>query len=207
MKKVIWMAAVMGLALTPCAAIAQAPAAHAAAGTQQDTVTIPADQQATPEQIAKLFEVMRVREQLNRTLQMLPEMMKRGVREQMEAMLKKYPQSQQMTPEQEASMEKLMAKYMQQAEQIYPVDEMMSDATVVYRHHMTRADADAYIAFYSTPAGQHLIEAQPLIMREYMGVVMGRVRERSVKMAAAMQQDVQELMQSQEPKSGGAVTK
>jgi uncharacterized protein len=202
MKRSISIIAVLGLALAPIMTVAQPPASQQpAAAAQQDATEIPADQQATPEQIAKLFEVMRLREQLNRTLAMLPEMMKRGVRGQMKEILQKYPQAQQMTPEQKTALEKLMEKYMQQAADIYPTDEMIRDATTVYEHHITRADADAYIAFYSTPAGQRLIDAQPQIMREYMGVVMGRMRESGLKLAGAMQQDVQQMMQSQTPAS------
>lgn len=36
---------------------------------------------------------------------------------------------------------------------------------------------DAYIVFYQTPAGQHLLDLQPQILKELMPVVMRRVRK------------------------------
>ncbi|HEU5350425.1 MAG TPA: DUF2059 domain-containing protein [Terracidiphilus sp.] len=207
MKKAIWTIAVAALALAPCAAIGQTPAAQPAAVQPQEAAAIPADQQATQEQMTKLFEVMRLREQMNRMMAVLPAIMKQQVHAQEQAMLSKFPEAKQLTPEQQAALDKLMDKYMQQAMQVYPTDEMLSDATSIYRRHMTRADADAYIAFYSSPPGQHLLDAQPQIMKEYMAVVMQKMQERSKNLYGGLSEDLKEFIAAQAPKSTAPAAK
>ncbi len=63
-----------------------------------------------------------------------------------------------------------MGKYIQKAMTIYSAEDMIEDMTAVYQRHLTGADVDAMIAFYSSPAGQHLLDAQPSIMKEYMPI-------------------------------------
>ena len=65
------------------------------------------------------------------------------------------------TPEQREGIENLMRKYVEKAMDLYPVDEMLTDMTGIYQRHLSRDDVDAMIAFYSSPAGQHLLDAQP----------------------------------------------
>jgi uncharacterized protein len=202
MKRSISIIAVLGLALAPMMALAQAPAGQQpAAAPQQDAMAIPADQQATQQQIAKLFEVMRLHQQLDRTLKMLPMMMQRQMQAQEKEALSRYPKAQQLTPEQQAALDKLMQKYMQQAMDIYPVDEMMGDATTVYQRHMSREDVDAYITFYNSPPGQHLLDAQPVILKEYMTLVMQKMQTRSQKLNESMAEDIKEFVASQTPAS------
>jgi len=62
----------MTLVLAPWA-VAQAPAGQPAASPASATV-IPPDQQPTKEQLAKLFELIRVREQVQSVLKMMPAM-------------------------------------------------------------------------------------------------------------------------------------
>jgi hypothetical protein len=68
---------------------------------------------------------------------------------------------------------------MQKAFSLYPVSEMLDDMSGLYQRHLTRSDVDAFIAFYASPAGQHLLDAQPAIMQEYMPLVISRMQERS----------------------------
>ena len=72
---------------------------------------------------------------------------------------------------------------MKKAFQIYPAEEMLSDMKTVYQHHFTSDDIYGILTFYRSPAGQHLLEQQPSIMKEYMPLVMGRVQERSKKLS------------------------
>jgi hypothetical protein len=70
----------MGLALAPWA-LAQAPAAQPET-TPAVAPAIPEDQQATKEQLAKLFEVVRLREQLASVTRMMPALLQRQMQEQ-----------------------------------------------------------------------------------------------------------------------------
>lgn len=199
MKRSRWIAAGMAvawMALAGTAGYAQTPteAAHEAAPDAATAAQIPADQQATREQLAKLFEVMRMRQQFDSLLKMIPAMVEQQMHAQMKEMVAQMPGAREPTPEQQAALDKLMSKYMQKAANIYPAAEMIADASTVYQRHLTRSDVDEYIAFYSSPAGQHLLDAQPVIMREYMPMVMGRMQARSKELYADLAKDIHEAM-------------
>jgi hypothetical protein len=146
---------------------AQAPPAAAA---------LPADQQATKEQIAKLFEVMRIRKQMDMMLKMMPVMAKQAMQQQQQVMLNNLPADRQLTEEQRQALNKLTEGIIEKAMSAYPMDAMIADATTVYQRHISREDADAMIAFYGSPAGQHLLDAQPVIAHEYMPLAMERMK-------------------------------
>ncbi len=207
MKRAIWMAAV-GLALTSCGAFAQAPAEQPApvAETAQPA-EIPADQQATREQLQKLFEVMRIRQQMQSLTQMMPTLVERQMRQQMQAMAAKETDGKGPTPEQQEAMAQVMKNYMEKAMNIYPVEQMLDDMSAVYQRHVSRADVDAFIAFYSSPAGQHLLDAQPAIMREFMPMVMQNVQERSKAMREEMVQAMEAIFKTQSTPADAAPAK
>ena len=159
---------------TQVQAQALAQAQTAAAPAQSGSETIPQDQQATREQLDRLFEVMRLRQQMQATMKAIPAMIQQHLHSQMNDMYAKLPGGGKPTPEQQAKLEEIMNKYIQRAATLYSPDDMMGDITAVYQRHMSKTDVDAYIAFYSSPAGQHLLDAQPKIMQEYMPVVMAQ---------------------------------
>ncbi|MGH9590764.1 MAG: DUF2059 domain-containing protein [Terracidiphilus sp.] len=209
MRKIYASAGLLAICLAPFAArharagqtsqTAQAAPAGQAADAAQ--AVVPPDQQATREQLAKLFEVMRLRQQFDSMTKMMPAIVEQQVHAQMAEMTAEMPGGKQLSPQQQAALDKLTAKYLQKASGLYPAEEMIEDAMTVYQRHMSRSDADAYIAFYSSPAGQHLLDAQPVIMKEYMPVVTGKVQARTRKLYAEMAQDMHEFMKSQEPQA------
>lgn len=184
----------LGMAVAPVAVLAQAPAAAATA-----TSTISVDQQPTKEQLAKLFEVMRLREQMQTVLKQMPAMIQQQMKAQMADMVSKLPGAKQLTPEQQATVDKMMGKYMQKALEIYPVSEMLEDMGSIYQRHLSRTDVDAFIAFYQSPAGEHLLDAQPAIMQEYMPLVMSHVQGRSKELNEELIKDMAEMAKSMAP--------
>ena len=76
MKRANCIVAVLGvgLAMAPCAVFAQAQAEQPAAPAAS-TVTVPVDQQPTKEQLARMFELMRLKEQLASVTKMMPALM------------------------------------------------------------------------------------------------------------------------------------
>jgi hypothetical protein len=157
------------------------------------------DQQATKEQLGRLFAAMRLRQQFDNMMKAMPQMVEQQVRAQMQEQLANTPDAKKLTPEQQAALEKLMDKYMDKAKSIYPVDEMIDDAGTIYQRHMSRSDVDAYIAFYGSPPGQRLLDAQPVILKEYVPMAMHRVQERSRALDAEMAVDIQKFVASQTP--------
>jgi hypothetical protein len=215
MRQIHAAAALLAISLAPLAR-AQSPAgqalsqSQAAPATQADQMAsaaqavVPPDQQATREQLTKLFEAMRLRKQFDSMTKTMPAIVERQVHEEMAQMTAATTGGKQLSPQQQTALDKLTAKYLQKATSLYPAEEMFEDAMAIYQRHMSRSDADAYIAFYSSPPGQHLLDAQPVIMKEYMPVVTGKVQARTRELYAEMAQDIHEFTKSQEPQAAPA---
>jgi len=196
MKKAIWVAALGGtMALGSCVAFAQAgqPATGAAA-QEEAQPAIPVDQQATKEQVARLFEVMRIKEQMNNTFQMMSSMARQQVGAQTKEVAAKT--GGKLTPEQEAAARKTSERFMARAMELFPVDEMIADMIAIYQRHFTGYDVEAITAFYSTDAGQHMLTEQPAVMREYMPVVMKRMTERTKQLTDDMTREMQDALKN-----------
>lgn len=210
MRRPYWILAAIVLVLAPWTAFAHAQANHPATPAPAPKTTpavLPPDQQPTPEQLAKLFQVMRIREQYQSLMKMIPSSTQQQLRANMDEIYKKLPAGQQPTPQQQADLERLMNQYMQKALNIYPIDEMLSDMGTIYQRHLSKTDVDALIAFYGSPAGQHLLDAQPVIMREYMPLVMQRVQKSTAELTDEMMKDAQEVIKPVAPPAGAAPSK
>jgi hypothetical protein len=178
----------------------------AQAGTAQ-TEAVSTDQQPTNEQLAKLFDVMRLREQMQSMRQMVPSMVQQQIKSAMQQTEADLPAGTKLTVEQHESMEKVMSKYVGKAMDLYPADEMLADMTAIYQRHLSKDDVDGMIAFYSAPAGQHLLDAQPVIAQEYMPLVMGKVTERSKAMTKEMMKEMTEIVPASKPRSARPAAK
>jgi hypothetical protein len=199
MNKTCQFAAVLGigLALAPWA-LAQAPASQPEA-TPAVAPVIPQDQQATKEQLAKLFEVMRLREQLASVTKMMPALMQNQMQEQFRQMQKDHPEMKSVSEEQQQAFAKVMGKYMEKVMSIYTSDEMIADMTTIYQKYLTRSDVDGIIAFYGSPAGQHMLAMQPMIVKESMNISMKRVQERIKPLIDEMTKEMEGVVKSQTP--------
>jgi hypothetical protein len=202
MKKFFATALVIGFVVSAAFVRSQAgppPAATTTASPESTPSAIPPDQQPTKAQLAKLFEVMQIREQAAALTQMFPAMIQQQVRQQEKEMTANLPESATMTPEQQAALDKLTDRFLEKAMNLYSVDEMLDDMAVIYRKHFNREDVDVYIAFYSTPAGQRLLQMTPVIMQEYVPVVMQRVQERSKALTDEMSREIADVLKSSAP--------
>jgi hypothetical protein len=180
----------MGLAMASWAARAQAPAAPTA---------IPADQQATKEQLAKLFELMRVRDQVASLAKTLPTIMQQQMTAQMSQMQKDHPEMAPMPQEQNQALAKIESEFMERVMNLYTSDEMIADMAGIYQKHMTRSDVDGIIGFYKSPAGQHLLDMQPVILQEYMPLMMQRMQDRIKPLTDEMTKEMMEIIKSKAP--------
>lgn len=191
MKTVSMALLVAAFAVTPMMAKAQA----APAGTKAAAApaAVPADQQATKEQMAQLFKVMRLEEEMQETLRAIPAMMQEQIRTQMNDMYGNLPDDKHPTDEQKTKLNELLKQYMDRAAHLYSADEILGDIVGIYQRHMTKADVDAYIAFYSSPAGQHLLDSKTKIMGEYMPLVMKRVDTGGAELSAGFAKDAQAI--------------
>ena len=212
MRKAHALAMLVAMSFTPWS-LAQAPADQsapaanstpAAEASAATPAAIPADQQATREQMKKFFDVLRMRQQFDRVMSMMSASMEQAVRQGMEQALAQLPAAQQLTGDQQTQLDGIMQKYMKKAMNVYPADEMIEDATAVYQRHMTRSDVDTYIAFYSSPAGQRFLDVQPVITREYMPIVVKKAQDRSKQLDAEMTQEIVNFVKAKKPQAAPA---
>jgi len=177
------------LLLLPTASFAQAVPERSSPTSQSTPAIRPVDQ-ATREQLTRLFEVMRIRDQVQSMRKIVSSSIEGQLKDQMQAAIAQSGSDAQLTPSQRQQFDQLMHKYMDKAVNLYPVSEMLDDMTGLYRRYLNREDVDAMIAFYGSPAGKHLLDAQPKIAREYMPLVMSRMAERSKDLTVEMMKDV-----------------
>lgn len=83
---------------------------------------------------------------------------------------------------------------MQKGSDVYPIDEMIADVIPLYQRHLTRSDVDALITFYSSPPGQHLLNAEPEIMSEFGAIETPLILFRSRQMDEEMSEEIQKLL-------------
>jgi len=189
----------MGTALIPAAFCqtqsgSQALSIQGTHAPQQDAApAIPVEDQATPEQVERLFQVMRVRQQTELAIKQMSAMMQQQVAQGMKSGESDLPADKKPTPGQSAARQELMAKFMDRAMHMYTVDEMLADMTPIYQRHISKQDVEAFIAFFGSSSGQHLLDQQPLIAKEYMPVVMSRVQEKTKALTDELKKDLDDL--------------
>jgi hypothetical protein len=195
MKKTICITALLGIAMLPCAVFAQTPAAQPSTAPEADAAStvIPTDQQPTKEQLAKLFEVMKVRDQLASVTKMMPALMQQEMKAHMEQMKKNHPEMAAMNQVQQQVAAQVMNKFMTQIFELYTSDEMVADLVGIYQKHLTSSDVDVMIAFYISPTGQHMVAAQPVIMKEYMPLVMSQMQARLKPLIEEMSKEMEQI--------------
>jgi hypothetical protein len=96
-----------------------------------------------------------------------------------------------------------MKKYMEKAMSLYPADERIADLSGIYQRHLSREDVESVIAFYSSPAGQHMLELSPAVMKEYVPLVMSRMQERSKALTDEMKKDMKDTVPGWVPPANG----
>ncbi len=75
-----------------------------------------------------------------------------------------------------------------------PLDEMINAVISIYQRHLTKADVEELIRFYSSPVGQKLLREQPQIMRESMQAGAEIQRKRMDEIQARIKERMGELI-------------
>ncbi len=140
-------------------------------------------QQPTRDDLLKMFDVLRVKQQTEVVMQTTLANMKQQVKADI---AKRYPN---LSP---AAAERLEQSY-NDAINIYPVSEMLDDLIPVYQKYLTKADVDAIVAFYSSPAGQHFLDQMPVMTKEAMQSMMTKLQKRSADYADKVEKQAEEL--------------
>ena len=196
MRKTTCFAALLGMMLLPCASFAQTPEVDFLA-TPTTTAEVPADEQANKEQLAKLFNVMRIKKQLDSVTNMMPELIALQMGAQMREMEKNHPEIASMTDEQKQAASKVISKHVERAITLYTSDEMTADMSEFYQKHLSRSDVNDIISFYSSQAGQHMLDILPNIMKWATPKVNQRMQERIKSELDVMTKEMGEIVKPQ----------
>ena len=181
--------------LAPLAAPAQetpaAPAEHAA---HAGRVIAPADAPSR-EQLVRLFEVMRIRSQMEDMLKMVPAALEQQLRSEQDTVeISLMPLGGELTAEQKAARDRVTKKYLALVGSIYPVDEMLNDMVAVYQRYLSRGDVDGILDFYRSLPGQHLLDAQPLMAKEVMPMVTKKMESRTEDLVKRYRKELNDAM-------------
>ena len=177
------------LAVSPAFAqqsVAEAAAQSRAAAEARKAATAPPSR----EDVLKLFDLL----QITKTMDAVIKATKQQSMELAEQMLRdKMPE---ITPEQKKQFEEIIDDVMRTSLGPAAIQEMLEATIPVYQKHLTKADLDAMIAFYSSPSGQKILQEQPAMVQESMEASAGiqqriarsmfqKIDERIAKMAEA----------------------
>jgi uncharacterized protein len=177
------------LAVSPAFAqqsVAEAAAQSRAAAEAKRAAAAPPSR----EDVLKLFDLL----QITKTMDAVIKAAKQQSMEIAEQMIReKMPDA---TAAQKKQFEEMMDDVMQQALGPVAIKEMLEATIPVYQRHLTKADLDAMVAFYSSPAGQKILHEQPAMVQESMEASAGiqqriarsmfqKIDERIAKMAEA----------------------
>jgi uncharacterized protein len=177
------------LAVSPAFAqqsVAEAAAQSRAAADAKKAAAAP----PTREDVLKLFDLLQITKTMdaviNATKQQSMEIAEQMIREKM-------PDA---TADEKKQFREMMDEVMRQSLGPAAINEMLEATIPVYQRHLTKADLDAMVAFYSSPVGQKILHEQPAMVQESMEASAGiqqriarsmfqKIDERMVKMEEA----------------------
>jgi hypothetical protein len=171
-------------------AVAQDPAVQNLPIPSVKPLETAVDQPASRQEILRLLEVMRLRQQALD--------MQSAIQTQLRAMFDQMLQKQgsPLGPEEKKKMQELMSWSFQRSIELYPVDEMISDFVPIYQKHLNRADVQAILDFYASHAGKRLLDKTPALTREGMELVMTKTRARMDAFVPEMEAKIKEILGS-----------
>lgn len=135
--------------------------------------------QPSDAQVDKLLEVMRARQTVDA---MLPQ-----VADSQRQMVAQMTAGQSLTPEQQAKLDRMLEKSVASIGRAMSWDKLEPVYRDIYRQTFTGEDMDAMIGFYSSPAGQKLLDKMPQLMQN----TMAGVQKLLVPMLEDMQREIE----------------
>lgn len=179
-KSVLFLLFVGILCALPAAA--QQSVAEAAAVARSTRASI-ADA-PTRDQVLTLLETLQVRQTMTVMLENMKQIMKDTAER---SFRQKVPNP---TPKQLAALNGMLDDIID----AQAVDDLINAIIPIYQRHLTKADIEEMIRFYSSPVGQKLLKEQPQIIQESMQAGAAVQQRRMDEINARVQERVQELM-------------
>jgi uncharacterized protein len=141
-------------------------------------------------QVVKLMELLRVRDELQITLDAMKQQMKDAATD---TFSERIPHP---TPEQLQSVNSVVDNVFTEIS----LDDLIKDLVPVYQRHLTRSDVSALITFYSSPAGQKILREQAAMVKESMQVAGANQQKRMEEMLAKLDVRMHRLIEQEQSK-------
>ena len=146
------------------------------------------DAPASKEDVQKLFEVMRIHQQMQ---QVMDAMIKQQTAMVHETLKKRYPQT---SAEKIAQADRLIDETMKDM----PMDTMLDDMIPIYQRHFSKTDVEAMSTFYASPTGQKMMQEMPALTAESMQASYARMQKQLDKIMQRTEQ-IEKHDQEQQP--------
>ncbi len=85
---------------------------------------------------------------------------------------------------------------------IFSADEMLDVMVPIYQQHLTHADVQSVIEFYTSSAGQKLLKEMPAMVTESMQAVQPIIKKHLPEMQAAADKAVQQAAKAASASGG-----
>jgi hypothetical protein len=187
MRKATLLLLVVFFTLPAFAQQSVAEAAALARSSSQTSADAP-----TRDQVMTLLELLQVRKTMSVMLESMKQVMREGAER---SFRERVPNP---TPKQLAALHGMFDDIVDATS----MDDMINALIPIYQRHLTKADIEEMIRFYSSPTGQKLLHEQPAIIQESMQagaeVQQRRMDEIKAKIQQRMQQ-IEEASQDETP--------
>jgi hypothetical protein len=130
------------------------------------STTAAAETPASRDDVVKLFEVMKVHDQVHAVMDSVAQQQRTMMHDMI---IKKYPET---SDEEFKRLDSYMGEFMKS----FPMDAMLDDMIPVYQKHLSKTDVDAMVLFYSSPSGQKLLHEMPAMTAESMQAMAPRLQ-------------------------------
>ncbi len=152
------------------------------------------DAPATREDVMKLFDIMKIHDQMTLVMESVAKQQRTMMHE---GMRKRMPQ---ITDQELARLDQFTSEIMKDL----PIDGMLDDMVPVYQKHLSKGDVEAMSVFYSSPTGQKLMKEMPAMTAESMQAAGPRMQAMMDKMMDKIEKMAEEerKKQSGSPRPG-----
>lgn len=131
--------------------------------------TVPAADQPSRDDVLKLLSIVHVQDQIEDMQNELAGQIADNIIGDLDL--------KQITPEQQARLHDAALASVDDVRSAYPTSQMIGDLIPVYQKHLTRADVQSAIAFFTTPAGQKFITEAPQMMQEALVISRPKIEQ------------------------------
>jgi hypothetical protein len=147
------------------------------------------DAPATREDISKLFDTMKIHEQMRLVMD--------SVLTQQRAMV--HEELKKRSPNVSSDELKHLDQFMSDLVKQMPINELLDDMIPVYQKHLSRSDVDAMDAFYASPTGQKLLREMPAMTAEAMQAANPHMQAMMDKVMNRTEQEAEQERQKRSP--------